>query len=442
MADETFTHTTPSTAGSMWCVGAPIIVRENGIVWASVSMTDPGVPAYCNTHWELWRRQPNKAWEKIRQGPAASEREPCPLFLLNPKSLVISIQPSILFKQVQSGGEQAWYCRPEMISFNPQDIDDDQVNVLSPTFPPNTVFSQHSYRSLAVDAAKGEVICLVMDRNDDYRPTWRDAAGWWHPMSKLNFPIRSCYPNMVLKDRASYAFAVGDIIEFNPAWQAEKSRMLNRKWDYAFRRIFFTWTPDVAAESFREPIEIDSVDETAGWMLNMDMLVDAQGRAHLLWFRRNIQFDFMRDKFFPGQPITDNIMHAVVENGRVVAREALVTRDAEREGRAGAEFSWKFCSGRLHQLADGRLIAIFCRDVAGPSGRMERALFVQELDGAGHSTATAVRVQLSREAPENWFFTNTTRGGSAPSNDIDLLGSETKDNQVVLRYIHIQIPGP
>ena len=440
LADESITTTTKSNNGSnpMWCVGAPLLVRDKkGTVWASISVHDSEAPSYCNTHWELWRRPVAGQWERARKGTAATEREPCPLMLLNDESLVLSIQPKILERDISvSGVNVTWFCQPALAVYNPSAIEK-EPRLWVPDFGVAAIFDQHSYRGAGVDSARGELLTMVIDRDDIYRPTWRDAAGTWHPLAPITFPVRACYPEVVLRNRAAHVFAIGDIVEQNEEWKAEKFRVLKQHWDYAFRRLFYTWSPDLAAEGLRPPIEIDSADDTAGWMENLDMLVDAQNRVHLLWIRRNIQYDFMRDRFFPGQPITESVMHAVIEEGRVVARETLM----HRELTAGPMMNGhQFTGGRLHLLPDGRLFAVIVAKDTPAEPTSGSGLYVQQLDLMGKSSAVPVRVPLATSPPERTFFTNTMRGGSQPSHDLDLLGTETHDGVISLRYIHVQIP--
>jgi hypothetical protein len=273
---------------------------------------------------------------------------------------------------------------------------------------------------------------MVIDSDDVYHPTWRDSAGAWHPLAAPAFPIRACYPDVVLRDRAAHVLAIGDIVEPNAEWKAEKFRVLQRKWDYAFRRLFYAWTPDVAVEGFRPPLEIDSAEDTAGWIMNLDLLVDAQNRTHLLWVRRTFDYDFLRDRFFPGQPNIETVMHAVVAQGQVVSREELMRRELP----SGAADNRSYTSGRLHELPDGRVLAV----LAAPSAPGGPGLFLQELDPQGRASRSAVRLDLTRPAPTGTFFTNTPRGGSAPGHELDVLGSETIGDQIALRYLHVHIP--
>lgn len=431
IADEIIASTTSPENGTspMWCVGAPLVVRRNGVVWVSLQMHDSGAKPYCNTHWELWRRPETGVWAKVKQGMPASEREPCPVFLYDPETLVLSIQPKVLEREIDRSGETAWFCQPALAVYDLKHLDG-EARLWPPVFAPGAPFAQHSYRSLAVDPASRSLFLMVIDRQDIYRPTWRDAAGSWHPLAPLEFPVRACYPDIVMRERAAHILAIGDIKEPNRDWKDEKFRVLQREWDYVFRRLFYTWSPDLAQADLRPPLEVDSVDATAGWMFNLDLLVDARNRVHLLWVRRNFEFDFLRDRFFPGQPIVESIRHAVIENGRVVSSETLWSREVSNPRPWGRGFA----SGRLHALPDGRLVAVLATETDDGTG-----LFLQELDPQAQASPAAVRVALDRPPPGAWFFTNTPRGGSAPDRHLDLLGTETRDGVISFRYLQIRI---
>jgi hypothetical protein len=63
--------------------------------------------------------------------------------------------------------------------------------------------------------------------------------------------------------------AIGDIVEPNRVWQAFKKQKTGREWDYVFRRLFYTGTPDIGRTDFAAPVEIDSVDVTGGHITNL-----------------------------------------------------------------------------------------------------------------------------------------------------------------------------
>ena len=65
-------------AGPLWCYGAPLLVRQGDVVYASVMETGEGVPPLSNTRWRLFRRD-ERGWKLVRQPEGFRHREPCPL---------------------------------------------------------------------------------------------------------------------------------------------------------------------------------------------------------------------------------------------------------------------------------------------------------------------------------------------------------------------------
>ena len=76
---------------------------------------------------------------------------------------------------------------------------------------------------------------------------------------------------------------VSDIVEPYPEWRAYKKQLTGKEWDYDFRRLFYTWTPDITREKFRHWVEVASRDKTCGWIIARRPLAGAGRRgAHRL----------------------------------------------------------------------------------------------------------------------------------------------------------------
>src|SRR5262249_13885378 len=144
-------------------------------------------------------------------------------------------------------------------------------------------------------------------------------------------PIRVCYPTVALRDRAVYFCGVSDIVEPNAKWRDFKNQLTGKDWDYDFRRLFFTWTPDISSGKFRDWIEIASRDKTAGLLFPADLWVAPNGDVHLLWTERAID-ERLREEFFPDAKQSHSLNYAVVRNGKVVLSRTLVQAG---EGLAG-----------------------------------------------------------------------------------------------------------
>ncbi|MEZ5275123.1 MAG: hypothetical protein R3F07_01930 [Opitutaceae bacterium] len=441
VVEETI-ETVPSPhngASPLWCYGSTILVRDGSELYLSLLRPDEGYPPYCNAHWELWRRD-SGVWSELHRGGEAREREPCPIGLLAKGEVVLSIQPAIMPKPFQDGhGDVPWVCQPGLFTINTGESghEDRVYTDLHPVFPVGARFSQHSYRGLGVDRANRELLLMVIEQTDEhYQPTWLDRNGQWHPLPLLEFPIRSCYPQVALKDGAAHVLAIGDIVEPVEAWRRAKFEVLNREWDYAFRRLFYSWSSDLETNGFVEPIEIDSVDETAGSMRNLDLFIDGNGRAHLLYLKQNHQYAFMRDRFFPGQPMTVSIEYAVVDQGQVILRQTLFSGSAE-EGGATDQDSMKLHLGRFHPLPDGHLGVVTSGSWRGGESRVESGLFLSLLSDEGTVEQT---IRLPAKRPfTGAFFTNTPRSGSDAGRHLDLIGAFSEADSHEMRYLGYEL---
>ncbi|MGQ9904728.1 MAG: hypothetical protein ACUVRU_10510, partial [Anaerolineae bacterium] len=109
-----------------------------------------------------------------------------------------------------------------------------------------------------------------------------DHSGAWTRSGMIRFPLRACYPQVALVNRAAYVMAVSDIVEPNVEWRAHKKRITGNDWDYDFRQLYFTWSPDIVTTPFSPILTVASVDETCGHIRNLDLWIGPDGDAHLL----------------------------------------------------------------------------------------------------------------------------------------------------------------
>ena len=141
-------------------------------------------------------------------------------------------------------------------------------------------------------------------------------------------PIRVCYPNVAIRDRAVHFVGVSDVLEPNPAWREFKRELTGQEWDYDFRRLFYTWTPDITKQPFAEWVEIASRDATGGHVQPGDLWLSPNGDAHLIWSERAID-ERLREKFFPDAKQSEQLNYAVVRGGKL---STIVARSWNREG--------------------------------------------------------------------------------------------------------------
>lgn len=420
--EEVVTRSEPANngAGPLWCYGAPLIVRSGPDVFVSVIETGKDVPPLCNTRWQLWHRGP-AGWQQAQHEEGYRQREPCPLAIFPAGPIFLSVNPS-----TQAPGTRYGPCEPAVLRFDPRNLRAAPA-LEKPAWVDGRQFTDHSYRGFAADGPGGELLLLnIHAGSGEQFVSHRDRDGHWQACGKIRFPIRSCYPQVGLRDRAAHVMAIGDIVEPNQEWRALKKEVLKQDWDYVFRRLFYAWTPDVTKEAFAEPIEIDSVENTGGHISNCDMHVDKEGVCHLLYIRRPHQYEFLRDKYFAGQPMTWHLMYVRVKAGKPERPRMLTETPGTNDGISPA-------FARFHVLANERLAVVLAGTPveggkSGPFGN-----FVGPLGEADH-----VRFERTPlEHPFHTFFTSAPRGGSAPSDTIDLFG--TADDGPNLRYARLKL---
>ena len=403
-------------AGPLWCYGATCLVRIGDDVFASGLETIKGRKPLNNCRWLLLKRT-GQGWQLLQADPQGRTREPCPLVGFPDGRVFLSVNPTLTAPDTYSGPAQ-----PQVLQFSAKAPMTPLVTMV-PSWDGKPDFTEHSYRSFAADGPNHELILFNVLGHDLYHWSLMDRAGKWSKQGKLAFPfgaeyekpepIRLCYPEIALRNRAVHFLGISDIMEPVKAWHDYKVALNNgRQWDYDFRRLFYTWTPDITATPFSPWIEVASREKTAGHITNLDIWLDKDGRAHLLWLDQSIADARMREKFFPGVPITYALEHAIVEKGQIVQRTTLVT--------GGEGISKEIPGyGRLHATPDGRLFVFYYSSGTDAKGRpvAENRLMEIYPDGT-HGESAAVPLKQ----PFTNFMTATERGGSPPFDRLEVLG--------------------
>jgi len=430
--EEVYTYEPANNgAGPMWCAGSTCLVRRGKDVFAAGLETIKDVKPLNNCRWILFKRGP-AGWERVRVDDTGRTREPSPLAGFDDGRLFLSANPTLATGGETGGGP----AQPELLRFSASDPQAPFERIL-PTWNGTPRFTEHSYRSLAADATNRE---LILFQNIDYtHAEWAflDRGGKWSAHGQLKWPwgadyekpqpIRVCYPTVALKDRAVYFCGVSDIVEPHANWREFKKQLTGRDWDYDFRRLLFTWTPDITTGQFRDWIEIASRDRTAGWLFPADLWVSRRGEAHLLWTERAID-ERLREKFFPEAKQWHALNYAVVRDGKVISRRTLAQAGEGLSGEVPA-------AGRFQVTPDDRLFVVYYVSGTDAAGKRlsENRLMEVRPDGAA---SEAVRVPL--KVPFTSFFTATVRAGSPPSNTLELLG-ERAGQPLAIGYARIRL---
>lgn len=381
-------------------------------VFASGLETLKNVKPLNNCRWVLYERE-RTGWKLVQTDATGRTREPSPMVGFPNQQLLLSANPTLTALNTYSGP-----ARPELLLFSAKHPQAGFERLL-PVWEGAPEFTEHSYRSFVADGPRRELLLLQNIGYTHAEWTFRDRAGKWMAKGKLvwprgaeypNEPIRVCYPDVALNKRAVHFCGVSDIVEPYPEWRAFKKQLTGNEWDYDFRRLFYTWTPDITRTPFHDWIEISSRDKTCGWISPGDLWIAADGAAHLVWTERALD-ERLRSKFFPDAKQSHSLNYAVVRDGRIALRRTLLVAE---EGQPGIIAG----SPRFQVTPDGRLFLVFYAQ-GTEAGKAVSENRVLEFVGNGES-GPAVRIPF--EKPFTTYFTATVRGGSPASRTLELLG--------------------
>jgi hypothetical protein len=415
-AEETVYRFEPANngAGPMWCGGSTCLVRIQDRLFASGLETLTEFAPLNNCRWTLFERV-ETGWQLRHRDPSGRTREPCPVVGFANGELFLSANPTLTDPTETAGPAQ-----PQILRWSMSDVTIPPETVL-PTWDGAPAFSEHSYRSLAADGAKGEMILLQNVGYTHAEWAFRDAGGRWSAQGKLEWPwgaeydqpqpIRICYPNVMLRNRAVHFCGVSDIVEPYTRWREYKKELTGREWDYDFRRLFYTWSDDIATGKFAKWIEIASRDKTCGWIGPCDLWLADDGRVHILWTERAID-PRLREKFFPEARQTQALNYAILSRGAIVHQRSLVVAEEGGDNEVVG-------AARFQVAPPDRLFVFYYVGGSDAQGRPLSENRIQELfpDGA---IGPPIRIPL--ESPMSSFFTATIRGGSPASHVLELLG--------------------
>ena len=408
-------------AGPLWCYGSTVIARDGEEVFLSSIETGNDVPPLCNCRWQLWQRGPG-GWKIVQHENDYRQREPCPIAVIPGGPVFLSANPS-----TQPAGVHYGPCRPLVLQFGRKDLAAPPKQE-EPAFAEGTYFTDHSYRGFAADGQTGELLLVNINAKTSAQfVSHRDRQGVWHARGTIVFPIRSCYPQVALRNGAAHVLAIGDITEPNEQWRKTKSEKTGSKWDYVFRRLFYTYTPDIEKKPFAAPLEVETVDNTGGHIANLDLFIDARGAAHLLYLKQPYANQVIREKYFPQAANTAHLEYAVVREGKVVDRRTLAAT-SDKAGDLTPAYA------RFHVGTGEKLYVIAAGNMAGEKGTPAFGDFLAPVPPGGGKPAFT---RIALKHPLSNFFTNTPRGGSKPGDLIDLHGVAA--DPLELRYVRIRL---
>jgi len=428
-------ETKPNGAGPLWCLGSSCIAVADDRIFVSGYETIEDVPPLNCARWILYEKHKN-GW-KILYRDTEKTREPSPVCIFSDGRLLVSENPFMLEQEASQG-----VTFPRICEFSPPEYALTGKILFRPCEP--VVMVEHSYRNFAADRKTDE---LILFHNKDYdRAYWNlfDKNGSCTRSGKLYWPwgydyvkpqrIRICYSNVQLKEKAVYIFGTSDIMEPNPEWRKYKKQLTGREWDYDFRRVFFSYTPDITVEPFRYWVEISNREKTAGNARNCDLLVDDEGIIHLLWMEKSCD-ERLRARFFADEPLNYSLRYARLKNQKILDLKNIFFFPEGELLPSGIK-NINFCWGRFHLTQTGK-IYIFA-SVSGTTATKETTAenWLVELDSTGDIKS---KQSVRFEKPFTSFHTAGIRNGTAPSDIIHIYGHiADKNDEMWYGEINIQ----
>lgn len=419
-----YTHA-DNGSGPLWCIGSTSLVRVGDRLFASGVETIPGIQPLNNCRWMLFERK-SDAWERVWLDKDNRTREPSPMVAFSDGRVFVSANPTLAPPpDTRSGGP----AEPQIFQFqaNQSEI---PPKLSKPRWAGEPQFTEHSYRSFAADGERNE---LILFQNIGYTHSeWSfyDAKGEWSAQGQLKWPwgseyekpqpIRICYPNVILHDKAVYFFGVSDIVEPNLAWREYKRELTGKEWDYDFRRMFFTWTPDITKEPFRDWVEIASREETCGWTRPGDLYLAKNGDLHLLWTDKAID-ERLREKFFPDAKQSESLRYTVIRDGAVIQQKTITASIEGDHGIIGT-------NPRFQVTPEGRLF--ICYYVYGRN-EDRRSVSENRICEILPDSSLSAPVSIPFQKPFTTYFIATVRAGSPPSSHVELLGQRAYSNDTI-----------
>jgi hypothetical protein len=452
-------------ASPMWCFGNTCLVRLGERLFASIHEPLPKQPGPNDCRWSLFERTAD-GWQRRQADPASRTREPAPLACLPPSAdhpagrVLLSANPTLLPPGAAGPGP----ARPEVLVFDAASPGTPPV-VLAPAWQGTPAFSEHSYRSLAVDRRRSEV--FVMQYADATHGEWsfRDREGEWHA-GRIAWPPyaasdlapfnashgRVNYPVVTVRDGGVHVFGgvahdnwsrVKTAADLQLPGAAEKpaSGLAARAFGNRWRRLLYATTPAVERAPFGEWLEIANSFADGGWLFPGDIHVDDAGTVHLLWYRGPMLAS-LRDARYPDIVRVHAVEYARVRDGRIVLRSTLhrggeegdswLPIDVADEERvyvtSGGErlVNQPVATPRFHVAPDGRLFVVSYFGPADAAAAKKAAgeQRLLEIPAKGPPASVPVtawqRLPLAHPLPQ--FFTATPRAGCEPSFALDLLG--------------------
>lgn len=394
-------------AGPVWSRGNSPIVRVGDRVFVTNSRVIPDRARLNRTSLELYEKRGEGDWQLVFYDEGVFQREPCPILYLGGGRLAVTVNPTVEHYEKE---QESLYvpCTPMVYLFDISDGVKKTDTIRLPWDNPSYQFMDHSYRSFAVDSENGNLFftnqyrageggehCYsLLDRN--FKPL-RSAP--------LRFPQRSCYHNIAMRDGECYVFAIQDIEEPNEEWRRYKYETTGVYWDYDFRKLYLNYSPNLETDGFAPSVLVCDRDATCGWVTNLDCCYDANGDMLLLVSAQNVHAPFMRDRFFPNEPLETVLELYRFSHGQMTGKVIL--------DRSSEEDKESLYGGFFHTAASGEVYLIWSKETDVASNPVQTGTYLTPVNDLGGRPLKLLDTAGS-------VYGSKTRLGARPEDRVDI----------------------
>lgn len=308
----------PGNIASSWGYHQPMIGRHGERVYCA--LLEPHGEGFAQ-HWSLHRRDAG-GWQRRWSSPSTGQlNQPPSLVVDDLGGIHVFAWPDGLFThwRFAAGGEGE-----PIVDRPPSPYDD---------LWPYAAAAVNERGELLVVASSYPQSLFAVQTTET--PQWRRGRIAWHP-ERPDSPSgydRQAYPLVAFCGRQAHVFTTQDVVD--PVKIAAGAGFV-----YSFRNLQYYHTPDILAQPCRR-LTVADTDSSSGWVHNDDLLVDRNGRVHLLYQHQVREGDWGNTR----------TIHAFGPAGGPLQHVQL--------GAPGA-----FNGGRLWESADGTLHAVLPRYTA------------------------------------------------------------------------------
>lgn len=451
---------TNNGSGMFWGSGNTQIVRIGEALFASAFEAVPGCAPLNNARWALYQRGAD-GWHLCQRDDKERTREPCPLGVSHGGRLLMSVNPTLApwidapsdlqnMKMAKRGGDlshksRGGPARPEVLEFDRSHPDRAPVHHL-PAWQDAPKFTEHSYRTFAVDGDSGESILFQNIGYTHSEWAFLDRKGHWKT-GQIHWPKRTVdraytpyhgtharvnYPNVMLAKRAVHLVGHSAHNIWNRIDPTKSETWGRANWGGRFRKLHYAWTPDITNKPFFEWTVVDDTMDEGGTLCLGDCWLAPGGRVHVVWNREPIH-PKLRDTHFPDIKRERSLWYGTLREGKLLQKRMLLSGGDETGP------LWPQGRSRFHVTPDHSLYIIcslrgVSKETKGKTGNY--ALRIED-----DETASApVRIPLER--PFTMCFTATPRSGNRLTEAADLLISSSTGGRSEVRYARIRFCPP